>query len=246
MSSFIQIHWGIVSTAGCLHHIHLSHHLISGKRIIALDGKVILDETRFVDAGSQHEMLLSRNQDGRQDHVLLKIVSVRMGTSYRYDLLINGNLYEDHNLNLSKNLRVWNLNSIFGNNESTTASCLLSAMVPEILQVYYSRCTEGITDAEAANDISNNAATSAAYRVESVPSTLGFGADETPGVVHNLTVDSVHFELYSDVVQDEYHVKCVDSQEIISCLTYADLLQNAPEFNTAQVCKITRSPHKRK
>jgi hypothetical protein len=114
----VVIQWGVVSTTGCLHHIHLSHHLISGRRRIHLDGKQICDETKFVDCGSNHKFQLTISRCNHSaDTVLLKISSVRMGTAYRYTLLVNGDIpHNQHNQNIAKHLLIFNLNSELSTN----------------------------------------------------------------------------------------------------------------------------------
>ena len=107
-SPLVLLQWGIISQTGGLHHIFLSHHLISGQRKIWIDGVLYSSQKQFVDAGSAHEFYI------QDDLVLVKIVSIRMGTSYRYDLMVNGSNFQEHNVQQSKTLVLFDLTHALG------------------------------------------------------------------------------------------------------------------------------------
>ena len=237
--SSIHINFGVISTNGCLHHLHLSHHFISGRRIIYLDDQLLVDEKQFVDAGSTHEILLTPNQNNQQDIAVLKIVSIRMGTSYRYDLFINDQMVDKHNAHVAQKLKIFkiqNSNSDNNNNNFNTneQSLYVSCLLPEIMQIYASQTTKMNEQSEINVD---------AYHVSLVSSTIGFGDAndyDFQGVVHDCIVNgNQSFKLYSDVVQDlcYVHINGRDIQE----MSFSDYCIEYPEFQKPIATKATKA-----
>lgn len=158
--SLVNIHWGLVSTTGSLHHIFLSHHLFTGRRKIYIDGSLYVDEKRFVDAGSTHTFPLTpsnvnHRNEKHVDMVDVKIQSCRMGTAYRYDVFVNQTIFDKHNLNVAKHLRIFHLPmgkfQRNGKDENETTTTLISCILPDIVHVYIS---------EWPNDTNNNRSSS--------------------------------------------------------------------------------------
>ena len=140
--SLVNVHWAVVSTTGSLHHIFLSHHLFTGRRKIFCDGSLCVDEQRFVDAGSTHAFPLTpSNVNHREKHVDvvdIKIQSCRMGTAYRYDVLVNQLVFDQHNLKVAKHLRIFLFPKMRKSQHENNTTTLISCMLPDIVHVYKS------------------------------------------------------------------------------------------------------------
>ena len=213
-SNIIDISWGILGTTGSLRSLFLSHHVVTGRRTIRLDNEIVVDEKKFVDAGSIHPLECLNG-----DVITLSIVSIRMGTAYRYDVFVNGVNLKEHNDEYFKHVQIWDLSSAFvhdtsSESESSSSSILLSCLVPDIMEVYQtfyqSRVQkEGMLNQSDKRDRSaesssgensksstgeaNESAATCSYGSTSsstflVPSQIGFGDEEDvefEGVVHD-------------------------------------------------------------
>ena len=104
-ASVFRARWAALTPDGCVHRVRLAHWLVSGRRVVELNGDVVVDDTQFLDAGSRHELPLVAAGNGSVLAVL-RIISCRMGTAYRYELLCDGTPYAKHNQSVARSARV--------------------------------------------------------------------------------------------------------------------------------------------
>ena len=93
--------WSFVLPGG-RHELELLHGEMSGRRIIGLDGKEVVNKKKFFDTGSTHVIEVERNQFAR-----IVIKPSRLG--FAYICTLNGRSMEKYQKICAKQMLCWEL-----------------------------------------------------------------------------------------------------------------------------------------